>query len=273
MKKQNWLITLAACVIFILLLAGCSGSSTGGTRSAIEEASSVVRESLSEKTPEPTRTPKPTPFVDLEDGEWIKDDGEWYYNLEGENLTGWLKLDEGTYYLDDSGIMQTGWVEIKGHWYFFESNGLMKTGWLDRGGYWYYLKDSGIMAESETMTIDGEKYSFDGDGHMIEEEAEKSDDMPSKQSSGGVTPEFKAAMDSYEAFFDEYCDFLKAMDDDPSNFTFLMEYAEMMLRYADTMDKLDAIDEDELSDADLAYYIEVMARINKKLIEIAYYMD
>jgi len=89
----------------------------------------------------------------------------------------------------------------------------------------------------------------------------------------GVTPEFKEAMDSYEAFFDEYCDFMKKMSDDPTDFTILMEYAEVMTRYADIMDKLDAIDEDELSPADEAYYIESMARIEVKLLEAANYMS
>lgn len=89
----------------------------------------------------------------------------------------------------------------------------------------------------------------------------------------GVTPEFKAAMDSYEAFFDEYCDFMKKMSDDPTDFTVLMEYAEVMARYADIMDKLDDIDEDELSPADEAYYIESMARIEVKLLEAANYMN
>ena len=89
----------------------------------------------------------------------------------------------------------------------------------------------------------------------------------------GVTPEFKETMDSYEAFFDEYCDFMKKMSDDPTDFTILMEYADVMTRYADIMDKLDAIDEDELSPADEAYYIESMARIEVKLLEAANYMS
>ena len=91
--------------------------------------------------------------------------------------------------------------------------------------------------------------------------------------SDGVTPEFKEAMDSYEAFFDEYCDFMQTMADDPTDMTVLLRYADFMSQYADTMEKLDAIDETELSPADDAYYIEVMARINVKLLEAANYMQ
>ena len=87
----------------------------------------------------------------------------------------------------------------------------------------------------------------------------------------GVTPEFKATMDSYEAFFDEYIAFMKAMSEDPNNTAMLLKYATMMMQYTETMEKLDAIDESKLSPADDAYYIEVMARIEVKLLEAAQY--
>ena len=80
-------------------------------------------------------------------------------------------------------------------------------------------------------------------------------------------------MDSYEAFFDEYIAFMKAMSDDPSNMAMLLKYASMMTQYAETTEKLDAIDESKLSPADDAYYIEVMARIEVKLLQAAQYMQ
>ena len=89
----------------------------------------------------------------------------------------------------------------------------------------------------------------------------------------GVSPEFKATMDSYEAFFDEYIDFMKAMSDDPSNMAMLLKYASMMTQYAETMEKLEAIDESKLSPSDDAYYIEVMARIEVKLLQASQYMQ
>ncbi|MDO4976729.1 MAG: hypothetical protein Q4E53_05640 [Eubacteriales bacterium] len=41
-----------------------------------------------------------------------------------------------------------------------------------------------------------------------------------------------------------------------------------MTKYADAMEKMDEVDEDGLSTADYAYYIEVMARVQKKLLEV-----
>ena len=85
--------------------------------------------------------------------------------------------------------------------------------------------------------------------------------------SDGVSPEFKQYMDSYEAFFDEYLAFMASMDEEGDGFGVLLRYAEMMERYAEVMDSLDDIDEEELSTADEIYYLEVLSRIERKLLE------
>lgn len=84
---------------------------------------------------------------------------------------------------------------------------------------------------------------------------------------GATTPSFKETMDSYEAFFDSYIDFMKKYKENPSDLTMLSEYADYMSKYNDYMSKISAIDSDSLSAADLAYYTEVHARIMKKLAE------
>lgn len=94
---------------------------------------------------------------------------------------------------------------------------------------------------------------------------EEKPDQNSDAASAAVTPEFKEAMDSYEAFFDEYIDFMSKMSTTDSSAEMLSEYSEYMTKYADTMQKMDSIDEDKLSPADDAYYLEVMARITEKL--------
>lgn len=88
-------------------------------------------------------------------------------------------------------------------------------------------------------------------------------------SNGVVTPSFKATMDSYEAFFDKYVAFVKKYNDEGHPASMLADYADMMKQYTDTMAKFEAIDEKTLSDADLAYYIEVNARIQQKLLTIS----
>ena len=83
----------------------------------------------------------------------------------------------------------------------------------------------------------------------------------------GVSPEFKKYMDSYEAFFDEYLDFMESADEEGDGFGYLLRYAAMMERYVEVMDSLDAIGDEELSTADELYYLEVLGRINRKLLE------
>lgn len=87
------------------------------------------------------------------------------------------------------------------------------------------------------------------------------------QSSDGISREFKEAMDSYEAFFDEYVEFMKKYSESDDILSMMEDYTDYMTKYTDTMKKLDEIDEDNLSAAEYAYYIDVMARIQKKLLE------
>ena len=71
----------------------------------------------------------------------------------------------------------------------------------------------------------------------------------------------------YEDFMDSYCELMEKYNDDPA--TYMAEYLEMNEKYVTVMEELDAIDEDELTDEEEAYYLEVMARINSKLLEVA----
>ena len=79
--------------------------------------------------------------------------------------------------------------------------------------------------------------------------------------------ECKKTMDDYEDFIDSYCELMEKYNDDPA--TYMAEYLEMNAKYMKVMEELDALDEDELTDEEEAYYLEVMARINSKLLEVA----
>lgn len=75
-----------------------------------------------------------------------------------------------------------------------------------------------------------------------------------------VHESIKEAMDQYEALFDQYIAIMA--EDDPS----VTAYANALAKYAEAMEALEAIDEEELTDGDYAYYIEVMMRVNQKLV-------
>ena len=53
-------------------------------------------------------------------------------------------------------------------------------------------------------------------------------DTDSEQFVDGMRPEFKEAMDSYEAFYVEYYDMMKKYNNNPTDLSILAEYSELM---------------------------------------------
>lgn len=85
-----------------------------------------------------------------------------------------------------------------------------------------------------------------------------------------VTPEFKETMDSYEAFYNNYFDFMeKYNSDDADVFGMLNDYLKMLDDLDKWTSKIDSINVDELSPADSAYFFLITLRIEKRIIEIA----
>ncbi len=87
--------------------------------------------------------------------------------------------------------------------------------------------------------------------------------------SGEVTPSFREYMDSYEAFFDEYIAFMDKYEES-TDYTpeMLDDFNTYMERYTDMTTKMNEVDTDALSPADLAYYNEVNARVYEKLYDL-----
>ncbi len=95
---------------------------------------------------------------------WVKDGGSWYYlNSDGVMQTGWVKVAGSWYYMNGSGVMQTGWGKINGRWHYFNGSGVMQSGWLQLGSTWYYFEDSGAMVVGK-LIIDGQAHKFSLDG-------------------------------------------------------------------------------------------------------------
>ena len=110
----------------------------------------------------------------------------------------------------------------------------------------------------------------------IEEKKEVVEDMPEEETTAegaeelvdGMRPEFKEAMDSYEAFYDEYCDFMKKYNDNPSDLKLLAEYADMLSEAADMDEAFEEWDEAEMNNAELKYYLDVNNRVMQKLVDV-----
>lgn len=88
-----------------------------------------------------------------------------------------------------------------------------------------------------------------------------------------VDPEFKAALDQYEAFIDGYCDFLEAYlkANTDTQLSMMEDYAAWMSQYTEVMDAVRTLDacQDEMTPTQLSYYIEVTARVSQRMIEFS----
>ena len=97
---------------------------------------------------------------------WVKENGIWYYYVNGVRKTGWLKDGNFWYYLDpgNSGAMVKEWKQVSGEWYYLrpvdegvspnkKPEGSMVTAWRSIKGKWYYFHSSGAMTTGWTVNI------------------------------------------------------------------------------------------------------------------------
>ena len=114
------------------------------------------------------------PFFSLTaqaEGKWVQAEGQWQYQVEGQNQKGWKEISSSWYYFDSlTGKMQDGWILADGKWYFLKTDtanwGKMAKGWTWVDGYCYFLKENGTMA-TEEKTPDG--YSISANGQWVQD--------------------------------------------------------------------------------------------------------
>ena len=141
-----------------------------------------------------------------------------------------------------------------------------KTYWGDDAeGYHVSIEYKG----NNTMYISIDAPDEDEPEEDIEEDADVEDEGESKTgSSNGVSPDFKAAMDSYEKFFDEYVAIMKKYANNPNDMSILADYSKYMGKYAQMMEDFEKWEDEDMNAAETAYYVQVQGRITKKLLEI-----
>ncbi len=123
--------------------------------------------------------------------------------------------------------------------------------------------------DSESQSSDDQQQSQDTQQDQQDQQDTQQDQQDQQSDPAQVSADFKATMDSYEQFFDQYVEFMKKYEDSGDSVSMLADYTKMMGQYSDTMNKLNAVDQNSLSAADEAYYIEVMGRITQKLASVA----
>ncbi len=168
------------------------------------------------------------------------------------------------------------YLEVSDAWSEMYDNNLtnwnnMYTLWLDEWSLnydiyieiWSELYSGEIDVDAAVAKIEGENTEEDEDENTVEAET---DDISSNED---ISEEFKAAMDSYEEFFDDYVELTKKMADNSDDISIITEYADFMTKYVTTMSEFEAWDDKTMNDAEAAYYAEVSLRISQKLLEAA----
>ena len=98
----------------------------------------------------------------VKSSDWKEIEGKWYCYCDNEAIRGeWVQDEEKRWYYLDSkdGAMQIGWFQTRFNNYWF---------------YGYPYSDSsqaiykGMIVIGKTIDIDGKSYSFDNEGHWIE---------------------------------------------------------------------------------------------------------
>ena len=119
--------------------------------------------------------------------------------------------------------------------------------------------------QDDTQTSNEEK----SNDETIPEDTENSEANENEELVDGMHPEFKEAMDSYEAFYDKYCDIVKSYTENPSDLKLLADYTDILAKEAEMAGKFKAWKDKDLNDVELAYYVDVNNRVAKKLLELA----
>lgn len=131
--------------------------------------------------------------------------------------------------------------------------------------------ESSIVEEQGEVKLENSK---EGTEFYEPEEYTQTTDMESENGNEemveGVRTEFKEVLDSYEAFMDEYCEFMKkyanADSDDVVSMT--KDYLRLMDEEVEWIEKIDNMENENMNAAEAEYYTEVTIRVSQKLLNV-----
>ncbi len=129
---------------------------------------------------------------------------------------------------------------------------------------------------SETVVVETEDVSTDVDDIESSEVTPIETSVASENTEvvvddglqNGMRPEFKEAMDNYEAFYDEYCAFMKKYNENPTDMGLLTEYLGMVERLGEMDEAFRVWDDGTLNNVELEYYLEVTNRVLQKMTDL-----
>ena len=127
----------------------------------------------------------------------------YYFDADGNMVTGWQTIQNATYHFTDKGIMERStWADNDGARYYLGENGAALTGWQELDGSTYYFDANGKMATGDIylgLTL----YSFDKDGKLTskkESQVDPSRPMIALTFDDGPGPRTSELLDQLEKY-------------------------------------------------------------------------
>lgn len=100
----------------------------------------------------------------------LSKDQVYYFDEDGNKVTGWETIKEAKYYFDQDGVMQKNmWKKTKKATYYLSEQGPVLTGWQKIDGDTYYFNQDGSM-QTGKMYLGIAMCTFDTDGKLISKE-------------------------------------------------------------------------------------------------------
>lgn len=129
-------------------------------------------------------------------------------------------------------------------------------------GYFVIMYDD----ENDKCIVTALRETMDTNFDYIEDVKKINDSFVKADNASSVGSDFKEVMDEYEAFMDEYIEFMQTYNQNPTDAELMSQYMDVMAEYSSYSVKIASLKNDELTDEELAYYIEVTNRVSQKLL-------
>lgn len=127
-----------------------------------------------------------------------------------------------------------------------------------------------LAAVIKAATSGGTTTNSNRDSGSNATSSRSNDNNETGESVGGVDPNLKAFLDSYEDFVDDYIAFMEKYEKSNDINAMLSDYTKMLNDMAEYDKALSQYDKDKMSKADYTYYVEVTTRCSAKLMKAAY---
>lgn len=132
----------------------------------------------------------------------------------------------------------------------------------------FYVYTDDPLPKKESSSSSSSASDSGSSSNSSSSSSSNSSSSSSSSSTSTTNSSFRKVMDDYESFMNKYVDFMKKYKNSSDVASMLSDYSKMMQDYAKYAESIKGYNQSNLSASDWAYYLEVTARVTKKIAEI-----